>query len=87
MGDPTAEDPYGAVKVVEWVQTPENLTDLSSTNPYDDARAHRGAIRGDFVVMGYSYTPNWAASRNGNDKYDFYVRRSFDGGQTWTTDP
>ncbi len=87
MGDPTAEDPYGAVKVVEWVQTPENLTDLSSTNPYDDARAHRGAIRGDFVVMGFSYTPNWAASRNGNDKYDFYVRRSFDGGQTWTTDP
>jgi hypothetical protein len=36
--------------------------------------------------MGYSYTPNWAAARNGNDKYDFLVRRSFDGGQTWTTD-
>ena len=34
--------------------------------------------------MGYSYTPNWAASRNGNDTYDFYIRRSFDGGQTWT---
>jgi hypothetical protein len=87
MGDPTAEDPYGAVKVVEWEQTLENLTDLSLTNPYDDARAHRGQIRGDFVVMGFSYTPNWAASRNGNDKYDFFVRRSFDGGQTWTTDP
>jgi hypothetical protein len=87
MGDPTAEDPYGAVKVVEWVQTVDNLADLSSTNPYDDARAHRGQIRGDFVVMGYSYTPNWAAARNGNDKYDFLVRRSFDGGQTWTTDP
>jgi len=37
--------------------------------------------------MGFSYTPNWAAARNGNDKYDFYVRRSFDGGLTWTTDP
>jgi hypothetical protein len=44
-------------------------------------------MRGDFVMMGYSYTPNWAATRNGNDKYDFFVRRSFDGGQTWTTDP
>jgi hypothetical protein len=42
---------------------------------------------GDFVIMGYSYTPNWAAFRNGNDKYDFFIRRSFDGGQTWTTDP
>jgi hypothetical protein len=87
MGDPEVEDPYGAVKVVEWAQTVENLADLSSTNPYDDARAHRGQIRGDFVVMGFSYTANWAAARNGNDKYDFYVRRSFDGGQTWTTDP
>ena len=37
--------------------------------------------------MGFSYTANWAASRNGNDKYDFFIRRSFDGGQTWTTDP
>jgi len=37
--------------------------------------------------MGYSYTPNWAASRQAHDKYDFYIRRSFDGGQNWTTDP
>ncbi len=37
--------------------------------------------------MGYSYTPNWAASRNAHDKYDFYIRRSFNGGSTWTTDP
>jgi hypothetical protein len=37
--------------------------------------------------MGYSYTPNWEAYRNGNDKYDFFIRRSFDGGQNWTTDP
>lgn len=87
MGDPQVDDPYGAVKVVEWVQTVDNLNDPSWLNPYDDARAHRGAIRGDFVVMGFSYTPNWAAARNGNDKYDFYIRRSFDGGVTWTTDP
>jgi hypothetical protein len=75
------------VKVITWKQSDDNLGDRSSDNPYDDARAHRGAIRGDFVVMGFSYTPNWAAARNGNDKYDFYVRRSFDGGVTWTTDP
>ena len=87
QGEPTAEDPYGAVKVVQWVQTEETLAWPSGVNRFEDARAHRGAIMGDFVVMGYSYTPNWAAFRNGNDKYDFFLRRSFDGGQTWTTDP
>jgi hypothetical protein len=87
QGDTDQEDSYGAIKVVEWDQSEDNFLDLSATNPRDDARAHRGQIRGDFVSMGFSYTPNWAAARNGNDKYDFYVRRSFDGGQTWTTDP
>ena len=75
------------VKVVKWEQTEANLEDQSWTVSYDDARAHRGAIRGDFLVIGYSWTPNWAATRNYHDKYDFYIRRSFDGGQTWTTDP
>ncbi|MEW6286163.1 MAG: choice-of-anchor O protein [Chloroflexota bacterium] len=86
-GDPLSDDPWGAVKVVRWQQTPADLSHRSSANPYEDARAHRGDINGDFLVIGYTYTPNWAAYRNGNDKYDFYVRRSYDGGQTWTTDP
>jgi hypothetical protein len=54
---------------------------------YSNARSHRGFIRGDFFVVAYSLSPNWAAGRNGNDRYNFYVRRSFDGGQTWTTNP
>ena len=83
---PTVTDlEANTTKVLEWEWTPENLNDESTTNPYDDARAHRGQIRGDFLVVGYSYTPNWAAARIANDKYDFYVRRSFDGGKTWTT--
>ncbi|MFO7608620.1 MAG: choice-of-anchor O protein [Candidatus Krumholzibacteriia bacterium] len=86
-GDPEHEDAYGAVKVVEWIQTEANLADLSGKYPYDDARAHRGLIRGDFIAFGMSYCPNWAASRNGHAKYDFFMRRSFDGGATWTTDP
>lgn len=82
------EDAKGdGVKVCTWTQPESNLLLKSGVNPYEDARAHRGAIRGDFVVLGYSYTPNWAASRNAHDKYDFYIRRSFDGGVTWTTDP
>jgi len=86
-GDPEWPDAYGAVKVVEWTQTAENLNDLSDKNHYDDARAHRGQLRGDFVQLGFSYCANWAASRNGNDKYDFFIRRSFNGGKTWTTKP
>ncbi|MFH1216100.1 MAG: choice-of-anchor O protein [Pseudomonadota bacterium] len=87
--NPTAEpDARGdQTKVIKWEQRPENLGDKSGANPYEDARAHRGGLQGDFLVVGYTYTPNWAASRNAHDKYDFYVRRSFDGGQTWTTDP
>jgi hypothetical protein len=54
---------------------------------YSNVRSHRGFIRGDFFVIAYALSPNWAAARNGNDRYNFYVRRSFDGGQTWTTDP
>jgi hypothetical protein len=54
---------------------------------YSNVRSHRGFIRGDFFVTAYALSPNWAAGRNGNDRYNFYVRRSFDGGQTWTTTP
>jgi len=75
------------VKVIGWEQTAENLTDTSMLNPYDDARAHRGFLKGDFLALAYDWTPNWAAARNGNDHYDLFVRRSFDGGATWTTDP
>ena len=54
---------------------------------YANSRSHRGFIRGDFLVAAYAYSPNWAAARNGNDRYNFYIRKSFDGGQTWTTTP
>ena len=54
---------------------------------YSNVRSHRGFIRGDFFTIAYAQSPNWAAARNGNDRYNFYTRRSFDGGQTWTTTP
>jgi hypothetical protein len=79
------DDALDKVVATDWSEA--NLDDPSWLNPYSEARAHRGQIRGDFVVMGYSQTPNWAASRNGHDKFDLFVRRSFDGGKTWTTDP
>jgi hypothetical protein len=79
--------------VTGWEQDPVtgDWTDLgySEVCPamYSNARSHRGFMRGDLLVTAYSLSPNWAAGRNGNDRYNFYVRRSFDGGQTWTTTP
>lgn len=52
---------------------------------FEDARAHRGLVRGDFIVMGWSWTPDWAVARYTDlENYNFYVRRSFDGGLTWS---
>jgi len=77
-------DPEKPVKMLRWSWSPPNLADSSAKNPYTDALAHRGAINGDEVIIGYSWTPNWG--RRANDKYDLYIRRSFNGGQSWTTD-
>lgn len=74
----------GTPKVLSWKWDTKNLLEGSEVNPYEDARAHRGIMKGDFVGFGYTWTPNWAAARNGNDVYDYYIRRSFDGGKTWT---
>jgi hypothetical protein len=100
--DPT-DDVYNRNKVLLWHQEISNLGDESfgsidgiSCDPlngevcpgmYSNVRSHRGFIRSDFFGIAYALSPNWAAARNGNDRYNFYVRRSFDGGQTWTTDP
>jgi hypothetical protein len=78
-------DPEAPVKMLRWAWEPFNLDDSSAQNPYTDARAHRGSLNGDELLIGYSLTPNWG--RRANDKYDFFIRRSFNGGQSWTTDP
>jgi len=35
----------------------------------------------------YAWSPNWLANTVGHDNYNLYIRRSFDGGVTWTTTP
>jgi hypothetical protein len=74
-------------KVTEWDQTVDNLDDESWENPWDVAKGHRGFIDGDFIMMMYAWSPNWKANAVGNDHYNLYARRSFDGGATWTTLP
>jgi hypothetical protein len=75
------EDGVEKVTAFDWYAT--DLASESWVNPYDDARAQRGAIRGNTLLVGFTMTPNWAAARNGNDHYDFYIRWSLDGGQTF----
>jgi hypothetical protein len=74
-------------KVLEWSQAVDNLNDASWENPYDVSKGHRGFIDGDFVMMMYATAANWKANTTGNEAYQLYIRRSFDGGQTWTTLP
>ncbi|HSJ57549.1 MAG TPA: choice-of-anchor O protein, partial [Anaerolineae bacterium] len=74
-------------KVTEWVQTEDNLDDESWENPYDVSKGHRGFLDGDLIMMMYAWSPNWQANSVGNDHYNLYARRSFDGGVTWTTTP
>ena len=82
-------------KVIEWVQEdPDesddgfgNYNDPSWVNPYDVSKGHRGFIDGDFVMLMYATAPNWKANTTGNEAYNLYIRRSFDGGQSWTTLP
>lgn len=85
-------------KVLEWRQCDGTLAidgceddydldDQSWENPFDLAKGHRGFLDGDFVMMMYAWSPNWKAQTVGNDHYNLYVRRSFDGGLTWTTTP
>ncbi|MCU7830607.1 MAG: hypothetical protein KZQ85_16230 [Candidatus Thiodiazotropha sp. (ex Myrtea sp. 'scaly one' KF741663)] len=64
-----------------------NLADQSWYNPLDVSKGHRGFIDGDFVMILYAWSPNWRLNAKGSDRYELYVRRSFDGGNSWTTTP
>ena len=63
------------------------LRDQSWYNPLDVAKGHRGFLDGDFVMLLYAWSPNWRLNTVGNDRYELYIRRSFDGAKTWTTLP
>jgi hypothetical protein len=63
------------------------LADQSWYNPLDVSKGHRGYLDGDFIMMLYAWSPNWRLNAKGSDRYELYIRRSFDGGETWTTLP
>ena len=67
--------------------TESTFDDQSWYNPYEVAKGHRGYLDGDFVMMLYAWSPNWRLNAVGHDRYELYIRRSFDGAGTWTTTP
>jgi hypothetical protein len=58
----------------------------SGANPIENALAHRGVMRGNTIVLGYSYTPDLYRFTylDNVDPYNFFIRRSTDGGVTWS---
>ncbi len=64
-----------------------DLNDQSWENPWDLSKGHRGFMYGDFIMMMYAWSPNWEANTLAHDNYNLYVRRSFNGGESWTTYP
>jgi hypothetical protein len=72
---------------IEGCEDDSDLDDQSWDNPFDVAKGHRGFLYGDMVMMMYAWSPNWQSNAVGNDHYNLYQRRSFDGGLTWTTTP
>ncbi len=63
-----------------------NLTDTTSLNPYEDAKAHRAAIVGNDFYLGYSYAKDWAvATYTDMDNYNFWIRRYDGTSGTWST--
>lgn len=65
--------------------TTANLADTTETNNIENALAHRGAIVGDDLYVGYSYTTDWAlANYTSLVNYDFWMRH-YDGTTgTWS---
>jgi hypothetical protein len=68
-------------------ELPGNAPDAETgLNPYENALAHRGQMKGDIVVVGFSHTPDQARFDflSQSEPYNFYIKNSQDGGATWS---
>lgn len=78
--------PVSNCDIVEPADPDNDLGDASYVNPYEDARAHRAAIVGDDLYVGYSYVMDWAVSTYTDmDNYNFWLRHYNAEFNTWTT--
>lgn len=63
--------------------TADAPVNLSDTGPLDNALAHRGLLRGEFLAVAYDHTPDKSAADAFTGTYNLFVRRSTDSGDTW----
>ena len=56
---------------------------ISDTGPIDNALAHRGLLRGEFLAIAYDHTPDQDAADAYTGTYNLFIRRSTDGGDNW----
>jgi len=64
--------------------TADAPVNLSDTGVNDNSLAHRGVLRGDFVSVAYDQTPDKAAADAYTGTYNLFIKRSTDGGTTWS---
>jgi hypothetical protein len=84
--DPLSTDPVFAANNAPPINLSSNQGIHASTedNPKENAMAHRGIMREDFIGVGYNWTPDMQeVNPGGQENYNFYITRSFDGGMTW----
>jgi hypothetical protein len=63
----------------------QGLTAGTDDDNVENSLAHRGALDGDEIIMGYSWTRDGTLARYTDlENFNFYIRRSNDGGQSWT---
>jgi MYXO-CTERM domain-containing protein len=65
---------------------PINLSDPTAASLTDNSLAQRGVLRGDFAAIAYDLTPDKAAAdaTPPTGTYNLFVKRSTDGGNTWS---
>ncbi len=74
-----------AINLSSNTKTGGNLADTTEANNIENALAHRGAIVGDDLYIGYSYTTDWALTTYTNlDNYDFWLRHYDGATDTWS---
>lgn len=76
------------VEDMEDFSVAQNLSDPTGMTANDNARAHRGFLRGGLVVIGYNHTMDSTAAEPApgftpTQTYNFYIRTSKDAGVSW----